>query len=81
MFNEGIKSEHTRKVYSQQIDSFLTFTRIKDYDSLLELSREHVQVMLEDYVIHIKKKVNPNTVPIMMTGVKHFFDMNDVYIN
>jgi len=34
--------------------------------------------MIEDYVMHIKKNINPNTVPSYVYPLKLFFDSNDV---
>jgi len=55
---------------------FLKFTKLKDHDSLLKLDVDQTQTVLEDYVMHLKKIVSPNSVPVYMTGVKHFFIMN-----
>jgi len=34
--------------------------------------------MVEDYVMDLKKTVNPNSVPIYLYGVQAFFDSNDI---
>ena len=81
LFEEGIKSPHTKKVYRGHLDAFLKFAKIPDPDKLLQLSRDQLQILLEDYVFHIKKRINPNSVPTSLQGVKHFFAMSDVMIN
>ncbi len=58
----------------------MEFTKLKDYDSLLKLDSDQIQMILEDYVMHLKKVVNPNSVPVYMTGVKHFCIMNRVKV-
>jgi len=78
IFEESIKSQASRHTYSQQIQWFLRFTKIKDYDGLLKVPTEQMQTLLEDYVMHLKKTISPNSVPIYMTGVKHFFVVNRV---
>ena len=78
IFEESIKSPASRKTYRQHIKWFLKFTKIKDYDGLLKVPTEEMQTILEDYVMHLKKTINPNSVPVYMTGVKHFFVMNRV---
>ena len=80
LFEESIKSQATRSNYLDHIDRFLKFTKLKDYDSLLKLDSEQLQTILEDYVMHLKKTVSPNSVPVYMTGVKHFFTMNRIKI-
>ncbi len=78
IFEESIKSQASRHTYKQQIQWFLRFTKIKDYDGLLKVPTEQMQTILEDYVMHLKKTISPNSVPIYMTGVKHFFVVNRV---
>lgn len=80
IFEESIKSKATRSNYTDHLNRFLQFTRLKDYDSLLKLDSDQLQTILEDYVMHLKKTVSPNSVPIYMTGIKHFFIMNRVRI-
>jgi len=80
IFEESIKSKITRKNYTDHLNRFLEFTRLKDYDSLLKLDSEQIQTILEDYVMHLKKTVSPNSVPVYMTGVKHFCIMNRVKV-
>jgi len=81
LFEEGIKSPHTKKVYRGHLAAFLKFAKISDPDELLKLSRDELQILLEDNVFHIKKRINPNSVPTSLQGVKHFFAMSDVMIN
>jgi hypothetical protein len=77
LFEESIKSKVTRNNYLDHMKRFLAFTKLRDYDSLLKLESEQLQTILEDYVMHLKKTVNPNSVPVYMTGIKHFFIMSD----
>jgi len=81
LFEEGIKSHHTKKVYRGHLAAFLKFAKISDPDELLKLPQDQLQILLEDYVFHIKKRINPNSVPTSLQGIKHFFAMSDVMIN
>jgi len=81
LFEQTIKSEATLKNYSEHLRIFLEFAKIKDYDSLLQLPHEKLQEMVEDYIIHLKNKVNPNSVPVMIQGIKHFFIINRIPIH
>lgn len=80
IFEESIKSKATRANYLQHIERFLKFTNLKDYDSILKVEPGQLQTILEDYVIHLKNTVNPNSVGVFMTGVKHFCIMNRVKV-
>jgi len=78
LFEESIKTKATLQTYTQHIRWFLKFAKIKNYDGLLKVPTEQMQMILEDYVMHLKKTINPNSVPVYMTGVKHFFVVNRV---
>ena len=80
LFEESIKSVVTRDNYTLHLKEFLKFSKIKDYDGLIKIPSEQLQTILEDYVLYLKKTINPNSVPIYMTGVKHFFVMNRIRI-
>lgn len=80
LFEQGINSESTRKNYTDHIQRFLEFTKLKDYDSILKIDPEQLQTIIEDYVMHLKKTINPNSVGTYMTGVKHFCVMNRIKI-
>ena len=80
LFEESIKSKSTRKNYLDHIKRFLKFTKLKDYDSILKIEPEQLQTILEDYVMHLKQTINPNSVSVYMTGVKHFCVMNRIKI-
>ena len=80
IFEESIKSKATRQNYLDHLGRFLKFTNLKDYDSILQIDPDQLQTILEDYVIHLKNTVSPNSVPIYMTGVKHFCIMNRLKI-
>jgi len=80
LFESGIKSAEARKNYKFHLKAFLAFTKIKDYDSLTKVSPDLLQELLEDYVMHLKKTINPNSVSTYMTGLKHFFVMNRVKV-
>lgn len=80
VFESTIKSKATLQTYGQHVKWFLKFTKIKDYDSLLEIPVDQLQTIIEDYVMHLKKTINPNSVPVYMTGVKHFFIVNRIRI-
>ncbi|MGI0026565.1 MAG: tyrosine-type recombinase/integrase [Nitrosopumilaceae archaeon] len=81
VFENSIKSEGTKKTYRHSLTKFKEYYKIKDFDSLLTISDEKVQVMLEDYLFYLKKKVSPNSIPTIMAGIELFFLMNRKTIN
>jgi len=78
LFEQTIKSPYTLRSYREHLHRFLKFTKLKDYDSLLKLSKDDIQIIIEDYVMYLKKTVNPNSVDTLMRGIKHFFVINKV---
>ncbi len=80
VFEQGLKAEATRKSYKDQLDRFLAFCKIQDCDSLITMPKERIEDLVEDYLIHLKNTVHPNSVPTMMCGVKHFFVMNRIQL-
>jgi len=81
IFEESLNTEATRKAYLYQLEQFRKWTKIKDFDSLLQAPQKNIQELLEDYVMHLKRKVSPNSVPIYYAPIELFFVMNDVIIN
>jgi len=78
LFEQTIKSKYTLRNYREHLNRFLKYTKLRDYDSLLKLSKDDIQFLIEDYVMYLKKTVNPNSVDTMMRGIKHFFVINKV---
>jgi integrase/recombinase XerD len=60
---------------------FREYHDIKSFDAILEISHKEIQKLVETYVIHIKKSINPNTVPTYMNPIKTFLEINDVDLN
>ena len=63
------------------LNRFIKFHKIKDADSLLTIEVKKLQEMVEDYVFHIKKTFQPNTVSKPMYALSLFFAVNDVTLN
>jgi integrase/recombinase XerD len=81
MFEESIKSKNTLKLYLHHLNKFKDYNSIKDYDKLLAIPKEKLQVMLEDYLIYLKKHLSPNTIPVAMAPLELFFTVNDKDLN
>jgi len=56
----------------------MVFYKLKDYDSIARMEPKPAQIMIEDYVMDVKKRVNPNSVPSFIYPLKSFFDANDL---
>jgi len=80
-FEDGIKAEKTLISYRDNLNRFFKFVKIKDFDSLAGIPPRQIQDLIIDYIRYLKKTVSHNSVSTMMTGVKHFFVMNEVILN
>jgi integrase/recombinase XerD len=77
LFENSIKSEQSREKYRYHLDKFLEFTKIKDYDALANLDADTIQMLLENYVIHLKdRKLKAKSIRNYLNGVELFFDVN-----
>ena len=81
LFHESLQSKHSRLAYTYLVKVFREYHDIKSFDAILEISHKEIQKMVETYVIHIKKSINPNTVPTYMNPIKTFLEINDVDLN
>jgi site-specific recombinase XerD len=81
LFEESIQSPNTKKLYLHHLNKFIKYYAMKDYDSLLTIPDAKLQEMLEDYLIHLKKTLSPNTIPVAMAPLELFFTINDKNLN
>ncbi len=81
LFESAIKSESAKKSYLYQLKKFRIWCKIKNYDGLLQAPTKQIQELLEDYVMYLKNKVSPNSVPIYFAPIELFYVMNDVNLN
>jgi len=80
LFEESCKSERTFQTYLYHIDRFLNWAH-KDYESLLFLEKLELTDLLVDYAIYEKKRVSPNSIPLIFAGIFKFLEMNDREFN
>ena len=76
LFEESIKSKYTKANYKAHLDRFKKFANISTDDELAKISQEHLQNLLEDYLIELRHTTNPNTIPSRFQGIRHFCIMN-----
>ena len=72
LFESGIKSQATLKWYTYSLDLFLKFCKVIDYDSLVKIDPEKIQIMIEDYLMICKKKYSYGTIRYVLShaGIK-----------
>ena len=70
LFENSIKTNATRTRYLYHLNKFKEFYKIKDYDSLLTIDPKKLQIMVEDYVMMLKKRIGPNSMRTYMAGIQ-----------
>lgn len=78
IFENSIKSEATKKEYLKSLHRFMNFYHLKDFDGILRIQSSKLQIMVEDYVMHLKKSVSPNTIPTRFYPIQTFLETNDI---
>jgi len=78
LFENSIKSEATKKEYLKNLRRFMNFYHLKDFDGILRIQPSKLQIMVEDYVMHLKKSVSPNTIPTRFYPIQTFLEQNDI---
>lgn len=64
-----------------QLNKFKEWSKIKDFNGLLQAPQKDIQILLEDYVMYLKKTISPNSIPIYFAPIELFYVMNDVNLN
>jgi integrase len=81
VFEHAIKAEATKRNYLYCLQKFKEYYKIRDYQSLTEISPKDLQVMLEDYLFDLKNRYSPNSIQSIFYALELFFSMNDVILN
>ena len=64
IFNHAISSKATKKCYLNELKRFKEFYKIRDYDSLTTIEPKKLHVMIEDYIMQRKGKVERSSLVI-----------------
>ncbi|MDF2422735.1 MAG: site-specific integrase [Nitrosopumilus sp.] len=81
IFEQSIKSEHTREGYSRGLRYFMEFIKVQSYDQLLEGDQKGIQEKVEDYTISLKNRISPNSFGMRLAPIFLFYAINDIILN
>lgn len=81
IFESSIKSDYSRKQYRYQLDRFISHYKLRDYDSILKVDPKQLQIMIEDYILHLKTKLSPNSFDTPIAALQLFLELNDIMLN
>ena len=81
LFEESIKSKYTKMNYTSHLNQFKEFTGVSCEDQWLIIPQKDLQIMLENYIMHLRHTASPNSIPSKFRGIKHFFIMNRIELS
>jgi len=86
VFDKFVRSEATKKTYLHYFNAFLKWAqknveKLVTADGLLQVKDEKLQEIIEDYLMHLRKRLSPNSIPAIIAALELFFSMNDKNLN
>jgi len=80
VFERYLKTDSTKFHYQNFFNRFLRVINLSE-DQLLSKNNKELTTVFEDYIIHLKKTVSPNSISTMISPVQFFMEMNDISLN
>ena len=86
VFEKFLRTEATRKMYLYYFNTFLKWAQknvenLLTSDGLLQLKDEKLQEIVEDYMMYLRRRLSPNSMPAIISALELFFSMNDKNLN
>ncbi len=78
LFQNTLKSKVTVDQYTWYLQKFIEFYKLRDHDSITTIDPQKLQIMIEDYIMDLKKRYSPNSIPMFFYPLQSFFEANDV---
>lgn len=80
LFESACTANATLSTYTALLNQFLRWTH-KDYDSILLLPDDQLNILLEDYLMFMKKRYPRSTVKTHLAAINKFLVINDRQVN
>ncbi|MHB8546599.1 MAG: tyrosine-type recombinase/integrase [Nitrosotalea sp.] len=77
LFENSIKSQYTKRAYDYALRRFVQHYKLRSFDSILEIPDKELQIMLEDWLFHLKKSLRLNTIKPFFQAIELFCIVND----
>lgn len=77
LFKESIKSPDTAYYWINSLNIYMAHRKARKYSDLLKGNPKKVQADLMEFIQARKTKVRAQSVSVQLTGIKHFFWIND----
>lgn len=76
LFKGSIKSPDTAYLWTNNLNTYADYCKVRKYSDLLKFSPEKVQNKLVDYVQYKQTKIRPQSVGVQLTALRHFYWIN-----
>lgn len=77
-FINTCRSPATRTLYKRGMEYFMKFSKLDDYDRILDLDPKVLQMNICDYIVFLKSKgLSSRTISSYISAIHKFLDMND----
>ncbi len=81
VFSNSIRSKETLRTYTWGLNKFMSFYKLKDYDSLAGMDSKMLQIMIEDFVMKKKSEgLSSNGIKNHLSPLELFCDANGLEI-
>jgi site-specific recombinase XerD len=82
-FINSVDSEATKTNYRRVFPYFMKFCKREAYEQMLNIEIRKLEGLIRDYIIHLKQNKNlaPGSISMYISGIRHFYQMNDVVLN
>ena len=84
LMTNSVRSPATAKSYFRYMTHFKDFCNYSDFDVMADKGRQDpkaFQIQVEDFVMDLKARLNPNSVPTCVYPIFSFCEANDIFLN
>jgi len=86
VFEKFLRAKATKEMYLYYFNAFLKWAqankeRLLTADGLLQLNEKALQEIAEDYLMYLRKRLSPNSIPPRIAALELFFSMNEKNLN
>ena len=78
LFQNSLKSKKSVETYFKNLNLFRKFVGSEDFDSITRIGKDQLQIFLEDYIMDLKGRISPNTIPTYYFPIQAFLETNDI---
>lgn len=81
LFKNTVKSDKTFEKYLYYLNKFKQYYKLRDFDSMISMDHNQLQIMIEDYTMDLKSKnLAKSTINVILHSLQAFFEINDADI-